>query len=144
MSAMAMILTAAMMVPRNGPEMESGEMVQESQPLDLSGEWEGVWWFHTDGQLQVHSRDSRLVGVRKPGANNWVGSAIDTCDFIDEGHGRLRGTWDLTNSEIRGIYRQDRDRLILCFSQTPRLRPTSFQVGGTQHLLILHRVKPRK
>lgn len=39
MSALAMILAAAMAVPGNGPEMELGQMVQESQPLDLSGEY---------------------------------------------------------------------------------------------------------
>jgi hypothetical protein len=39
MSTLAIVLTAAMVVPGNGPEMVSWEM---EQGLDLSGEWEGV------------------------------------------------------------------------------------------------------
>jgi hypothetical protein len=141
MSTLVMVLTAAMVVPGDGPERLSWEI---EQGLDLSGEWEGIWWFHTDGQLQVTSRGSRLVGTRKPGVDGWVGSSIDTCNFIDDSHGKLSGTWDLSGAEIRGIYRQDGERLILCFSKAPHSRPTSFEVGGNQHLLLLHRVKPRK
>ena len=51
MSALAMILTAVMAVPGNGPEKASGEI---RQGLDLSGEWEGT--LHSfDGKVyQVH------------------------------------------------------------------------------------------
>jgi len=40
-SAFAMILMATMAVPGNGPEKVSEEVEQR---LDVSGEWEGVWW----------------------------------------------------------------------------------------------------
>jgi hypothetical protein len=140
MSTLVLVLAAGTAMG-NGPEKVSGEVEQR---LDLSGKWEGVWWFYTDGRLQVSSRDSCLVGVRKPGADNWVGSSIDTCNFIDEGHGKLRGTWDLTDREIYGIYRQDGERLLLCFSEAPYPWPTSFQVGDGQFAIIIRRVKPGK
>ena len=42
-STLAMFLMAAMAAPGSGPEKVSAEMVQESQPLNLSGKLVGTW-----------------------------------------------------------------------------------------------------
>lgn len=48
MSALAMILTAAIVVPGDVPEKVLGEIEQR---LDLSGEWEGTWESHQRGRV---------------------------------------------------------------------------------------------
>jgi hypothetical protein len=71
MSALAMILTAAMAVPGDRPEKESGEMVRQRQPLNLDGQWKAVVYWRgrvikgqagvgVDGRFQ---RKLRYTGV---------------------------------------------------------------------------------
>jgi hypothetical protein len=43
-----------------------------------------------------------------------------------------------------GIYQQHGDRLIICYRDVDKGRPTSFQAGEDQALLTLRRVKPGK
>lgn len=141
MSALAMILTATMAVPADGPEKVSGEIAQlRRQPLDLEGQWKAV--LYRDGQvlqgeatLSICGKLNVYVPLPKPGEKRIfpIGTAVD------ESNGNLRiGPFDYL-----GIYEQDGDRLRICFSEGQR-RPTSFQAGERQTLLILHRVKSRK
>jgi hypothetical protein len=58
------------------------------------------------------------------------------------GEGRLRIT--LGGAPCLGIYRQDGDRLAICFRDPRQRRPMSFRAGDDQHLLILRRVRPGK
>lgn len=58
---------------------------------------------------------------------------------IDEGNGKLRFRGML------GIYQQDGERIFICLGVSmPRQRPAFFRASNGQHLLILHRAKPRK
>jgi hypothetical protein len=136
MSALAMILTAAIAVPGDVPEKESGEV---ERGLDLSGEWEGT---STDGIATGEVRlvkDKGKANVRNPAVRGY-----GRFDFkvFDEGGGRLRIL--IGERESLGIYRyQDDDHVIICVSQHG-LRPQSFCCGDGQELTFLHRVKPGK
>jgi hypothetical protein len=138
MSALAMILTAAMAVPGDGPESVTGE-VARSQPLDLRGEWRGTVRNYYGLYATVQVGGGRLKSEDKtmPG-----GFAADCpVSFTDEGNGQLR--MRLNDDQIYlGIYRQEGDRLIACFSREHR--PSEFRLAEKQGLIILHRVKSRK
>jgi hypothetical protein len=121
MSAFVMVLAAGMAVG-SGPEPVSAEV---KPPLDLRGEWEGTLE-HFDGQ------EARLVrGAVNP-------------QYVDEGDGKFRLRVRGRASVCLGIYRQEGDRVILCFGRPGEERPTSFQGGHGQEPIILHRVKPDK
>lgn len=145
MSALAMILTAAMVIPGDRPEKVSGE-VAENQRLDLSGEWEGFWWFDHNTRFEAHSKcpsgQGHLMG--RQFAIVCRGNCNLTAYFIDEGQGHLCGEWELIGPRIHGIYRQEGTKLLICFTELASPCPTSFRAGEGRHLLILHRVKSRK
>jgi hypothetical protein len=141
MLALAMILTAAMMVPGDGPEKVSGEMVRESEPLDLKAKWVGTL-----------ENETTLWEIRVPG-NQWVyrqlrpkgrfrGPAYMIPDTVDEGSGRLRLNW--IDTPCLGIYQQHGDRLVISFRESRKGRATSFRPTDDQYLLILHRVESSK
>lgn len=123
MTALAIILTAAMVLPENGSEKVSGEMVREAQPLDLSGEWEVTWQDSLGRTWQGKLKNGRLE-CKRPGLT---------------AHGTLK-----SGDEKEGIYKWEGDRLFLCFSTGRNGRPTSFRGGAGQELFILRRIKPRK
>ncbi|HTU18289.1 MAG TPA: hypothetical protein VMG10_09550 [Gemmataceae bacterium] len=126
-----MILTAAMAIPGNGPEMVSGELIE--QGLDLSGKWEGTW----------QGEDSfifPLVRVAKTGVRFGEGPSFLDWEIRDEGQGKL-SIRTICGTSF-GIYEQDGDRLMICTDS--RKRPTTYRGGDGQSLLILHRVKSRK
>lgn len=132
MSALAMILTAAMVVPGDGLEKVSGEMVQG---LDLSGKWEGVWMENPNGETAPFGY--------KDGSIYFSARTHFPAKIVDDGKGRLHFTqgWE----GYIGIYQQDRSRLTICYCDKRYGRPTSFRIGDGKHqLIILHRVKPRK
>jgi hypothetical protein len=140
MSALAMVLAAGMALG-NGPEKVSGEMVQG---LDLRGEWAGDWWLDTDKRYDVTKLGKSLFGLRMKSNGVRTATWLNVPDIVDEGHGRLRGRWDWRGVEIHGIYQQDGRRLVICFVEINRSRPTSFLIEDGQCLLILRRVKPAK
>jgi hypothetical protein len=130
MSTLAMILTAAMVVPGDGPKMESREI---EQGLDLSGTWEGT--FHAiDGEVwTIHLTRARCRCESKRAMSEYDNP------FRDDGGGKLH----IHNRPGRlGIYRQEGDHLIICLGD--EYRPTTFRTTDGQNLLILHRVKPSK
>lgn len=141
MSALAMILTAAMMVPGHGPENVSGEMVRESEPLDLKAKWKGIWYRPNGSKWDVEIVDHFLSAEIDDGCT------LGFCAWrlertTDEGGGKLV----LREGEKvdLGIYEQHNDRLVICYSVSGRTRPTSFRSCKGQHLLVLHRIKSRK
>ncbi len=134
MSVLAMILTAAMMVPGDGPEKVSGEMVQER--LDLRGEWEAIL-FHggkiVSGQARI-LRGLLVTWEGKGGRGSFFWSDVP----VDEGKGKFR------IGDSLGIYQYDGNRLRICFDDGAGDRPTSFLPGKNRVYLILHRVKSSK
>jgi hypothetical protein len=119
-SALAMILTAAMAIPGDGPEKVSAEM---EQGLDLSGTWKGF-----NGDRVMEDRFKLLIAK----SDSWV----------DEGAGQVR--FKIRGLTYYGMYEQRGDRLKICFAGGGKDRPTRFQGGCGQTLIIVHRVKPRK
>lgn len=138
MSALAMILTAAIVVPGNGPKEEPAEMVRA---LDLSGEWEGT------GQSTISK--SRLKISRGQGhidIQAQRGAIGADLKIIDEGEAKLRIEVKVcgTVRRLLGIYKWQGDRLLICCRQESKGRPTSFMVDEVNCLLLLHRLKPRR
>lgn len=143
MTAMAMILTAAMTVPGDGPEKVSGEIVQG---LDLGGDFEGTWR-HAGGWLMTATSTHQPVLDETPGGiiiGEMPGGVlfIRHASITDEGKGRFRVTDN--GVSFLGIYKQSEEQIILCFRPEKERYPTAFQGGKGQHLLILHRVKSRE
>ncbi|HTU17553.1 MAG TPA: hypothetical protein VMG10_05770 [Gemmataceae bacterium] len=87
-------------------------------------------WVIEDGTLQL----SRNVGFGTP----WE------CRIVDEGRGKLTMTRDWDGVVYLGIYRQEGERLILCFQAAYAGRPVGYRENDWAALLMLHRVKPRK
>ncbi len=121
MSALAMILTAVLAVPGDGPKKVPAEMVEK---LDLSGEWEGTWRDSLGCLWKAKLRNSQLECKRE--------------DMI------ARGTLNSSDVKKEGIYKCEGDRLFICFAPGQDKRPTAFRGGEGQELFILRRVKPRK
>jgi hypothetical protein len=129
-----LVLVLAMAVPGIGPERESGEIVQESQPLDLSGEWKGIWKDKPNGEGEAIGYKDGVI---------YVPAGHFPSRIVDDGEGRLHFT-ERWNGYI-GIYRQNRSQVIICYRDRVYGYPTSFRIGDGRHrLLILHRVKPQK
>ncbi len=128
MSALAIILTAAMIGPGDGPEKVSGEV---KQGLDLSKEWEGTVRSE-QGEMGRVRIDRRVIVIEW--ARGSVG--LPTSNIIDEGGGKLLFVGK------RGLYRQVDDSLVICIGDVSR-KPLS--IGAVQgHLIVLRRVKSRK
>lgn len=122
MSALAMILTAAMAVPGDAPEKVSGEMVQ--QGLDLSGEWEGVWHDVSGAKQEIEITSFEGWGA------------------VDEGAGRVR--FRDKSLSAYGIYEQRGDRLMICVALLGKPRPDKLQAGDGVQLFVLRRIKSKK
>jgi hypothetical protein len=137
MSALAIILAAGMAIG-DGPGKASEQVERR---LDLSGEWEGEW---KGGGIDNDPYRVRLrKGVMVVKGDNWDRpDKIKFSKVIDEGNGKVRFTLGIESCV--GIYRQQADRLSICFCIATHDRPTSFRPKENQWLFILHRVKPRK
>ncbi len=133
MSALAMILTAALTVPADGPKRASGEMVRG---LDLSGEWEGV-------SLSGHPVDVSGGKLRFRGGGKGISNYTVPWKVADEGNGKIRVEFQ-GSEPVLGIYEWRGDRVYLCYAYANRPRPTNFDTGAGRTVLILHRVKSRK
>ncbi len=142
MLALAMILTAAMMVPGNGPEKASGDVTGKKPGLDLKGKWEGDLSIQQpDGSpltVPVTYQDGKL-------ASGDSGEAVVMkLVFIDEGEGKCRCRNVGADQQTLGIYKWKREQLFICFNEDGKGRPTNFTAKGANCLLTLHRVKPCK
>jgi hypothetical protein len=138
MSAMAMILIGAMIVPGYGPDKVSEEPARKQQPLDLKGQWKAVVYWKglvikgdaaiVDGQLQVEEHWNNHNHIMRFGK------------VVDEGSGNLQ-----IGGGILGIYEQDGNELRICVgTHNDKSRPTSFRATEKQCLLILNLVKSGK
>jgi hypothetical protein len=121
-----LVLMMAMAVPGNGPEMESGEII-EDQRLDLRGEWRVT----TD-------RTSFLGDFEFEASGSEV---VKEFDIRDEGNGRLRLKYAI---DLLGIYKQQGDRIIITCAYVKDGWPTSFEKKEPYAHINLDRVKPRK
>lgn len=138
MSALAMILTAVMMVVGDGPEKVSGEIILRPEPLDLRGDWKGKL---TTGGKTFEGKMKGLVFVLTPKETPF----LDLRDCItDEGNGKFSVGYDAKNPIFLGIYMHEGDKLSICLRLPKFGRPTQFTSGDFCNLLILHRVKSRK
>jgi hypothetical protein len=137
-STLAMVLIAAMAVPGNGPEMVSGEMKQER--LDLSGEWVGERRFG-DGQIW---QTELSKGEFKFKEGKELVSLLPVEFIKDEGNGRLRIDFPLIEVTILGLYKRENGRIIMCWGELRKERPSSFRAAKAESILILHRIKPGK
>jgi hypothetical protein len=140
-SALAMVLMAGMAVPGNGPKKVSGEV---EQGLDLSGEWKGVCRYRNPGEetksAEVHLKDGKLH-LKLPSGF----SATFLYAVIDEGGGKF--CLGLDYRSYVGIYKWERDHIVLCIRSPNLGYPVVFEPKGDQNLqnlYILHRVKPGK
>jgi hypothetical protein len=127
-SALAMVLTAAMAVPGNGPEAMSAEM--EPPGLDLSGEWEGT--YGTDGK---QTWNARLIGDTLSLWNRQNKCRM-TIRFVDEGGGKLRFGMGGNPPLQLGTYKDEGDRVVISYGYGPK--------RNQKAILVLRRVKPRK
>jgi hypothetical protein len=139
MSAFVLVLAAGLAVG-NGPEKVS---VAAYEGLDLSGAWEG-WLAFTSHRIRVELRDGDLKYQGNPAV------FLYGEDCVDEGAGRLRfrlrpSRWGRETRHL-GIYKQDRERITICFAPDGGDRPDSFllQESPVHFLITLRRVKPGK
>lgn len=125
MSSLVMILTVAMMVPGNGPERASGEIAMP-QPLDLKGQW----WL-TCGKDSYEISGEEII-------RSWK--------LRDEGIGRFRMTVTIMKQDflMLGIYRQEKEKILMCFRNADYGRPTRIQDCDGQFVVTLRRIKSRK
>lgn len=137
MSALVLILTAAMAVPGSGPEKVSKEGKQEP---DLSGVWKGTYRSGRGLTSSIELRE-KVIQVTYKG-RRLPNFDIDLTKATFEGHGKVRVTWYGIN--CLAIYRQDGDSLILSVTTADQGWPKSLKPTPDHDLFILHRVKPRK
>ncbi|HZT34702.1 MAG TPA: hypothetical protein VFA15_02190, partial [Nitrososphaera sp.] len=67
--------------------------------------------------------------------------------MTDEGNGRFafrRDTKAPEAPDYLGIYKQEGDKVTICYRQSEYGRPTTFKFMDSCMLLTLHRVKTRK
>jgi hypothetical protein len=138
MSALAMILTAAMATPGDGAEKVSAVMVQRG--LDLSGEWKGDFTSSNGKIFKGKMKES--VFVLTPGEKPLID--LGPKYITDEGNGRFAIGRGANGPVFVGIYKDEGDKLTICLCATQYGRPTKFKAGEGRGLLILHRVKPSK
>jgi hypothetical protein len=107
------------------------------QGLDLRGKWEGVWC--QEGMTsEVKFADNTLTLIL-----GYVPLPASAWSFIDESKGKLRINVK-GESPMLGIYQIELDRVLICYCADGKNRPRTLQATGSQFLLILRRVKPRK
>jgi hypothetical protein len=132
MSALAMILTAAMLVSGDVPEKVLGEV---EQGLDLRGEWGG---FSPSADLPIDVSGGKL---RFRGGGAGISNYMVPWKVADEGNGKIRIKFQ-GSEPVLGIYKWRGDEVDICYAYANRPRPTSFEPGEGRTVLILHRVQP--
>lgn len=126
----ALALVAVGLAAGRGPGEPSAEL---GEVLQLRGRWVGTWQEQGPAFLQVEIGGGVFV-LRESGTEVLRGRWQAT----DEGEGRFRLRIGL-GPVCLGIYKQERDRIVLCFREPGRGRPASFRVGFQQRLLTLRR-----
>jgi hypothetical protein len=128
------IMLGAAIATCSGSESVSSE-VALSQVLDLRGEWVGY--------IVTASGIRYGVRVNSQGVYTLHMEALAFAwQITDEGAGSF--SFGGAEDPCLGIYKQQRDHLAICFTSRHMGRPTSFQGGKGNALLILHRLKTGK
>jgi hypothetical protein len=132
MSTFVMALAVGMTVG----SAEDGTAAEVYRGLDLRGSWKGELSWNGHDPAPVYATSARLITTFwRIDEHAWT--------LTDEGDGKGVRI-ELWGHRLAGIYRQEGDRLTICFRNARFGRPTSFQRAEGQYLLILHRVKPGK
>lgn len=142
MLALAMIVTAVMVVPGDVPGKVSEEMAREAEPLDLSGEWKGN--LHVEGKESEPETEVMIKNGRMT-SRSGRGQVSGDIEMLSNQGGKVRFKWG--TKTFLGIYQQQGDRLLLCLRRDDKGRkgyPTSFRACADQALIIFHRVKTNK
>lgn len=135
MSALTIILAAGILVPAIGAEEVSGEVERSPKPLALQGKWKGTMRNYYGLCAKVELSGGRLKSEDKTMPAKFAADVPVL--FIDEGHGRFR--LNLDGNVYLGIYRQEGNRFIACFSD--KHRPSEFKLTERRGLLTLHQVR---
>jgi hypothetical protein len=118
------LLLAAGLAPGDGPGAVSAEV---AEGFEFPGEWECVQF---NGSVFTYSGTA-------------AGSTyIQTFGLTPEGAGKLRLC--PRGRALLGIYQWKGDSFIACFRAPDCGRPTTFDAGDGQRLLILRRIPPGK
>jgi hypothetical protein len=132
---MATLLLAMALCSASGHAPE-GISFEVERPLDLSCEWKGT----------VADRGVACGCVLCPRRQalytfpDRQGSVRLLWKMIDEGRGRLRV--EEGGREISlGVYRWERDGLVICLGQPGKQRPASFRATDRQSLFTLRRAR---
>ncbi len=105
------------------------------QMLDLRGEWEGHWYFESGKAFSLEAKDGSITAC-----DGTEIRFLQIKDIVDEGGGNLRVKWYWSkHGWAQGIYRQEGDRLCICFFDQFSHRPKSFDFGTDRHVLYLQR-----
>lgn len=146
MSAIVMAMVVGMALGSDGSERITTESVEH---LCLDGEWEGTWTGRNFLRqspylgLLVHSKTEedftvRITPDRIEAQGKGISFKIGVRKWIDEDQGKFR------YSNWLGIYKREGGRLFLCMKWDGSGRPTTFQAGEGQVLIVLKRAKPAK
>jgi hypothetical protein len=118
------LLLAAGVAPGDGPGAVSAEV---AEGFEFPGEWECIQF---NGSVYTYQGTS-------------AGSTyIQTFGLTPEGAGKLRLC--PRGRPLPGIYQWKGDSFIACFRAADCGRPTTFDAGDGQRLLILRRITPGK
>jgi hypothetical protein len=132
MSAFMMALAAGMAV---GNAVD-GTSTEAHQGLDLRGSWKGELSVNGHDPAPVYASSAVLITTQWRIADHaWT--------LTDEGEGKGVRI-EIWGQHFAGIYRQEGDRLTICFRNALLDRPRSFRRAEGQYLLILRRIKPGK
>jgi hypothetical protein len=144
MSATALVLLAGFVIGSDPQPVSTETDVHFSLDRDWEGTWEGQCLDpYIIMNLKLPRTYNKVKVVLRPNGFNLSGDAVSLGQgwgpptrWIDEGKGRFR-----VAGLYLGIYKREADRVIICMKWAEHGRPTSFQAGDNQALLIL---KPAK
>jgi hypothetical protein len=105
---------------------------REPVQAHFAGDWEGVWY--ADRVAIDASLCGGTLRATDPIADRLSGRYL----LRPDGTGGVIVRWDGDKRGVfRGIYKHDRGRLVICFSQNAGEQPTEFKAGRSVYLLVL-------
>jgi hypothetical protein len=104
----------------------------EPVAVHFTGNWEGVW--HSESGDIEASMSGGVLRATGPLWDRLCGRYLLRPDV----GGKVIVTWDADRRGVfRGIYKEERGRLVICFSENAGERPTEFKPGRYVYLLVL-------
>lgn len=127
----------------DSPEKTTSELVQR---LDMRGNWEGSFDDPKDiakNCLFEYRRSTFFKGSPYIRGTLWTkDQGYVEMGITDEGKGFLKVAREVGTT--LGIYKQDGNKVVICYREREGTRPTSFRISDNQHLLILRRVNKKQ